>query len=188
MVGLAQVNPVVGDVDGNAARIRAIRAEATGCDLLVCGELTLAGYPPEDLVLKRLFQERIELVAHQLAADTADAGPALLVGAPWRHEGRLYNAVLLLDGGKIAAVQFKHDLPNYGVFDEKRVFAPGPLPEPVACRGARLRDHGLRGHVDAGCRRSSGALPRRNSSGAQRLAVRSGQARPTATARCRAGG
>lgn len=138
MVGLAQVNPVVGDVDGNAARIRAIRAEATGCDLLVCGELTLAGYPPEDLVLKRLFQERIELVAHQLAADTADAGPALLVGAPWRHEGRLYNAVLLLDGGKIAAVRFKHDLPNYGVFDEKRVFAPGPLPEPVACRGARL--------------------------------------------------
>ncbi len=137
-VGLAQVNPVVGDIDGNVERIRALRGAARGEDLLVFGELTLAGYPPEDLVLKRAFQERIEQAARALAADTADDGPALLIGAPWRWQGGLHNAALLLDGGDIAAVRSKHDLPNYGVFDEKRVFAAGPLPEPIEFRGARL--------------------------------------------------
>ena len=72
-------------------------------------------------------------------ADTADGGPAILIGAPWVEEGKLYNAVLLLDGGKIAGMTFKHDLPNYGVFDEKRVFAPGPLPRAVApCAACKL--------------------------------------------------
>ncbi len=137
-VGLAQVNPVVGDVEGNAERIRALRADAAGCDLLVFGELALAGYPPEDLVLKRIFQERIETAVRALAEVTSDGGPALLVGAPWRTDGRLYNAVLLLDNGKISALRFKCQLPNYGVFDEKRVFSPGPLPEPIAFRGTQL--------------------------------------------------
>src|SRR5512132_722698 len=138
VVGLAQVNPVVGDIDGNGERIRALRRVGGGEDLLVFGELTLAGYPPEDLVLKRAFQERIEAAAYMLAADTAEGGPALLIGAPWRQDVELYNAALLLDGGGIAAVRLKHDLPNYGVFDEKRVFAAGPLPDPVDFRGARL--------------------------------------------------
>jgi NAD+ synthase len=62
----------------------------------------------------------------------------MLVGAPWRDGGRLHNAALLLDGGEIRATRYKHDLPNYGVFDEKRVFAAGPLPGPMACRGVRL--------------------------------------------------
>jgi NAD+ synthase len=137
-VALAQVNPVVGDVDGNVERIRALRAGAVGYDLVVFGELALAGYPPEDLVLKRAFQDRIEQAVLVLAADTADGGPALLVGAPWRQEGSLHNAALLLDACRIAAVRLKHDLPNYGVFDEKRVFAAGPLPEPIDFRGARL--------------------------------------------------
>ena len=137
-VGLAQVNPVVGDVDGNVERIRAMRRAVGGEDLLVFGELTLAGYPPEDLVLKRAFQDRIEQAARALAADTADGGPALLIGAPWRWRGGLYNAALLLDQGDITAARLKHDLPNYGVFDEKRVFASGPLPDPVEFRGARL--------------------------------------------------
>jgi NAD+ synthase len=137
-VALAQVNPVVGDIDGNVQRIRALRAAAAGHDLVICGELALAGYPPEDLVLKRAFQERIEAAAHALAADTADGGPALLLGAPWRQDDTLYNAALLLNAGRIAAVRLKHDLPNYGVFDEKRVFAAGPLPEPIDFRGARL--------------------------------------------------
>ena len=91
-VGLAQVNPIVGDVDANVGRILALRAQAPDCDLLVFGELTLAGYPPEDLVLKRIFQERIEAAAQMLAAETSDGGPALLVGAPWRQDSRLYNA------------------------------------------------------------------------------------------------
>jgi NAD+ synthase len=137
-LAIAQVNPVVGDIDGNVDRIRALRAAGGGHDLVICGELVLAGYPPEDLVLKRAFQDRIEAAAHALASDTRDGGPALLVGAPWRQEGTLHNAALLLDGGCIAAVRLKHDLPNYGVFDEKRVFAAGPLPEPIDFRGARL--------------------------------------------------
>jgi NAD+ synthase len=137
-VALAQINPVVGDIDANLARIRALRTQASGFDLVLFGELALAGYPPEDLVLKRLFQDRIEEAARCLAEDTKDGGPAILVGAPWRQDGHLHNAVLLLDGGRIADVRFKYDLPNYGVFDEKRVFTPAPLPEPITFRSVRL--------------------------------------------------
>jgi NAD+ synthase len=139
-IALAQVNPVVGDVAGNTARIRAARGEAakTGAQLVVFGELTLSGYPPEDLVLKSAFLDAIETAVESLAADTADGGPALLVGAPWRVEGRTHNAVLLLDHGRVVATRLKHHLPNYGVFDEARVFAPGPMPGPVSFRGVRL--------------------------------------------------
>jgi NAD+ synthase len=137
-VGLAQINPTVGDVRGNVARIRSLRQSAGDLDLIVTGELSLSGYPPEDLVLKRQFQEAIETAAAELAADTADGGPALLIGAPWRLDGGVYNAALLLDGGAIAAVHCKYDLPNYGVFDEKRVFVAGPDPRPMPFRGASL--------------------------------------------------
>ncbi|MDP6574663.1 MAG: NAD+ synthase [Rhodospirillales bacterium] len=139
-IALAQINPVVGDIDGNAELVRAARREAAdgGADLVVFGELAMSGYPPEDLVLKPAFQERVEACLAGLAAETADGGPALLVGAPWRQDARLHNAALLLDGGEIAAVRLKHELPNYGVFDEKRVFTSGPLPGPVSFRGARL--------------------------------------------------
>ena len=68
----------------------------------------------------------------------------MLVTAPWREDGLLHNAVLLLDGGEIAAVRYKHELPNYGVFDEKRVFAPGPLPGPVASCPRRLQGAAIR--------------------------------------------
>jgi NAD+ synthase len=140
VLALAQLNPTVGDVDGNVARIRHARAEAAaqGAHLVASGELMAAGYPPEDLVLKPAFQRRIAEQMESLAADTVDGGPALLVGAPWLVEGALYNAALLLDSGRIAAVRLKHELPNYGVFDEKRVFAPGPSPGPLAFRGHRL--------------------------------------------------
>ncbi|TVR97223.1 MAG: NAD+ synthase [Rhodospirillales bacterium] len=137
-VALAQINPTVGDIGGNVERLRTARTAAPEADLVVSGELVLSGYPPEDLVLKRLFQERIEAAVAALADDTRNGGPALLVGAPWRQDGRLHNAALLLDGGTVAAVVLKHELPNYGVFDEVRVFTPGPLPEPVLFRGARL--------------------------------------------------
>ncbi len=108
------------------------------CDLVISGELGLSGYPPEDLVLKRAFQEQIRAAVETLALETADGGPAMLIGAPWLVDGGLYNAALLLDGGRIAAITLKHDLPNYGVFDEKRVFTGGPLPEPLVFRGASL--------------------------------------------------
>ncbi len=137
---LAQRNPTVGDITGNLAMIRESRAMAAeaGADLVVYPELVVCGYPPEDLVLKPFFQDRVEAAVRDLAEDTADGGPAMLVSAPWRREGDLYSAVMLLDGGEIAATRLKHDLPNYSVFDEKRVFKAGPLPGPMPFRGVRL--------------------------------------------------
>ncbi|AVM72730.1 NAD+ synthase [Magnetospirillum gryphiswaldense] len=139
-IAFAQINPVVGDVAGNVARIRAARAQAAadGAQLVVFPELVVSGYPPEDLVLKSAFLDAIEQAVEDLAADTADNGPAILVGAPWRVAGRLHNAALLLDHGRVAASRLKHHLPNYGVFDEARVFAPGPVPGPIQFRGVRL--------------------------------------------------
>ncbi|HEU0162777.1 MAG TPA: NAD+ synthase, partial [Rhizomicrobium sp.] len=98
----------------------------------------ITGYSPEDLVLKPALQEDARAAVEALARDTADGGPAILIGAPWREDGRLHNAVALLDGGGVVAVTRKHDLPNYGVFDEKRVFAAGPLPSPLVVRGVML--------------------------------------------------
>lgn len=138
VIGLAQVNPIVGGIAANAERVRALRTSAPGCDLVICGELVLSGYPPEDLVLKGLFLERIEEATTELAHATADGGPALMIGAPWRCPDGVANALLLLDEGAIHAIRCKHELPNYGVFDEKRVFRPGPLPEPLSFRGATL--------------------------------------------------
>src|SRR5262249_15460315 len=134
---LAQLNPTVGDIQANLARIRDARVRAAECDLLVCAELALIGYPPEDLVMRPSVIEATRRAVEALAADT-ETGPATLVTTPWREGDATYNAVILLDGGRIAAVRYKHELPNYGVFDEKRVFAPGPLPDVVEFRGVRL--------------------------------------------------
>ena len=139
-IALAQLDPKVGDVIGNVELLRKVRAEAAaqGADLVIASELVVCGYPPEDLVLRPIVQETVEREVRAFAPETADGGPAMLIGAPWVEDGRLYNAALLLDGGEIAAVRYKYDLPNYGVFDEKRVFHPGPLPGPVNFRGVRL--------------------------------------------------
>lgn len=143
-IALATLNPTVGDIKGNIAKIREARAAAAtqGADLVVGGELGVIGYPPEDLVLKPALQARARKAVEELAKDTADGGPALLVGSPWVENGLLYNSALLLQDGKIAAIRHKHDLPNYGVFDEKRIFAAGPLPGPINFRarnGAEVR-------------------------------------------------
>src|SRR5271170_4739366 len=140
VIALAQIPSIVGDIAGNLARLRQARAEAAafGADLMLAPELYLSGYPPEDLVLKAAFQEACRTACETLARETADGGPAVLVGLPWVEEGSLYNAVALLTGGRIEAVRFKVDLPNYGVFDEKRVFRPGPAPGPLSFRGVRI--------------------------------------------------
>ncbi len=139
-IAAAQLDPTVGDIGGNAARIREARARAAeaGADLLVTAELAICGYPPEDLVLKPSFQDESMAMVHNMAAETADGGPAVLVGTPWRHGDHVYNAAVLLDEGVVKAVRFKRHLPNYGVFDEERLFHAGPLPEPVDVRGLRV--------------------------------------------------
>jgi NAD+ synthase len=140
-IALAQLNPTLGDVGGNMAKIRAARrdAAAAGADLVVYSELVLNGYPPEDLMLKPAFQAEVEAAVAELARDTADGGPAMLIGASWHDGGgKPFNAALLLEGGQVVARRYKHHLPNYGVFDEIRIFQPGPLPGPVNFRGVRL--------------------------------------------------
>ncbi|MBM10442.1 MAG: NAD+ synthase [Magnetovibrio sp.] len=139
-IAIAQINTSVGSIKSNIDKIVAARAKAAlaNADLVIFGELTVAGYPPEDLVLKPAFQHAVEVAVAGLAEKTADGGPALLIGSPWCLEGHLYNAALLLDRGMISAVRTKNQLPNYGVFDEKRVFTKGPLAGPIAFRGLRL--------------------------------------------------
>ena len=136
----AQLNPVVGDIAGNLVLARAAHADATakGADLVVLSEHFILGYPAEDLVLKPAAVERSMSAIHQLARDTA-SGPAILIGAPWRDGGKLHNSALFLEGGEIRARHDKRELPNYGVFDEKRHYTPGEGPAVVVdFKGVRL--------------------------------------------------
>lgn len=139
-MALAQGNPTVGDVAKNVQMIRTAyhEAAAQGCDLLVTAELALCGYPPEDLVYRPSFIALCAEALAELAALTAAGGPALVVGAPVAEDGKVYNAAVVIDGGQVRSAVHKHHLPNYGVFDEMRVFAAGPLRGPVAVRGVRL--------------------------------------------------
>ena len=137
-IALLQLNQRVGDLAGNAAKILEWRAKAVGADLVMVPELQLTGYPLEDLVLKPEFVRRSIEAAERLADATADGGPALLFGALHVEDGLVYNAMILAEGGRIIGRTLKHELPNYGTFDEKRVFAAGPLPNPIEFRGVRI--------------------------------------------------
>ncbi|MFN7180672.1 NAD+ synthase [Hyphomonas sp.] len=128
----AQLNPVVGDIGGNLVLARAAVAEAKrqGADLAVLSEHFMLGYPAEDLVLKPSAVDLSMAAIEALARETA-GGPALVIGGPWREDGRLYNAAFFCAEGRILARHDKRELPNYGVFDEKRHYTPGEGPAVV---------------------------------------------------------
>jgi NAD+ synthase len=139
-IATAQLNPTLGDIKGNLAKAREARADAArqGADIVLFTELFISGYPPEDLVKKPAFIAACMKAADELATDTADGGPAVIIGVPVTRGDKLHNAVQVLDGGKMLAERHKIDLPNYGEFDEKRVFDAGEMPGPVSIRGVRI--------------------------------------------------
>lgn len=125
-IALSQVNPVVGDLTGNEALILAdyARAAEAGCNVVVFTELTITGYPPEDLLLKSAFVQHNRDVMHRIAAQTGAC--AAVVGFVHAEEGALYNAAAVCVNGEVVGVYKKMLLPNYAVFDEERYFMPGP--------------------------------------------------------------
>jgi NAD+ synthase len=137
-IAFAQMNQRVGDLDSNADAMLAMRRKAKGADLLLCPELQVTGYPAEDLVLKPEFVRRTHECTDRLVAATVEPGPAILIGTIIHENGVNYNAVVLADGGQVIGRTLKRELPNYGTFDEKRTFAPGPLPEPIDFKGVKL--------------------------------------------------
>ncbi|MFT6773046.1 MAG: NAD+ synthase [Paracoccaceae bacterium] len=138
-ITLGQLDPVVGDIEGNADQVRAAwrDAKAAGADMLALPEMFLAGYQPQDLILKPAFLDACDAAIARLAQDCAD-GPAIGIGAPLRDAGHIYNAWLVLDGGKVVGAARKHHLPNYGVFDERRLYASADLQGPLSVRGVRI--------------------------------------------------
>ncbi|MEW4468792.1 NAD+ synthase [Parasphingorhabdus sp. JC815] len=137
-ITLAQMTQRVGDLRGNADAMIAVYQSRPDSDLIVFPELQLIGYPPEDLVLKPAVQRRAQEELQRLAEATAGHGPAMLVGSIFREDDKLFNGIALLEEGRIKAVRYKVELPNYGTFDEKRIFSAGPLPEPVDFRGCKI--------------------------------------------------
>jgi NAD+ synthase len=137
-IALAQMNQRVGDLDGNASAMLEMRRRSKDADLLLCPEVQLIGYPPEDLVLKPEFVRRAHECTDQLVAATAEPGPAMLIGTIVNEGGQIFNAMVLAENGRVVGRTFKHELPNYGPFDEKRIFTPGPLPTPIEWRGIKL--------------------------------------------------
>jgi NAD+ synthase len=137
-IAFAQLNQVMGDLAHNAEIMLGVHADCPEADLVVFPELQLIGYPPEDLVLKRALVERAAAELDRMAQSTTRGGPAMLVGTVIAEGDKLYNAMALLDGGEIAAVTRKRELPNYGTFDEVRLFDPGPMPDPIEFRGVKL--------------------------------------------------
>ena len=129
---VAQLNPVVGDIKGNLELARGAYAEAKakGADLLVLSELFILGYPAEDLVLKPAAVELSMRAVRELARETA-GGPAVIIGSPWMDGDKRHNSAVLLADGEVAGRYDKRELPNYGVFDEKRIFDAGDGPLPV---------------------------------------------------------
>ena len=136
---LAQLNPTVGAISANAAKARAAWAAGrdAGADMVALPEMFVTGYQTQDLVRRRAFQADARAAVEALARDCAE-GPALGIGAPWVEDGKLYNAWLVLQGGRIVAKMFKHHLPNEDLFDEVRLYHSGPIAGPYRIGPLRL--------------------------------------------------
>ncbi|MBX4336280.1 NAD+ synthase [Bartonella raoultii] len=138
-IAVAQLNPIVGDIEGNfsLAAMAHEKAKKEGADLVLLTELFISAYPPEDLVLKFAFTKACEDAVKELAKITV-GGPGIVIGLSLRRNNKVYNGAMLLDEGRIIAESLKFDLPNYAEFDEKRLFSPGPRPEPILYHGVKL--------------------------------------------------
>ncbi|NHF72115.1 NAD+ synthase [Paracoccus xiamenensis] len=138
-ITLAQLNPTLGDLEGNASKARSAweKGKAAGADFVVLPEMFITGYQTQDLVLKKGFVDHAVSQVEALARECAD-GPALGIGTPWRFEGKLYNAFFVCQGGKIIARVLKHDLPHKQLFDEMRLFDEGPISGPYSINGVRI--------------------------------------------------
>ena len=139
-IGLCQINPWVGHLQHNLEKTKHHLAlcQQQGVDLVVFPECAITGYPLEDLVLNRYFLQQVEHVIHDLAAATIGSSTAILLGSPWLQADKIVNTAMLIEDGKIQHILLKHKLPNHGVFDEKRIFQPGPLPMPIVFKGLQL--------------------------------------------------
>lgn len=139
-IRLAQVNPTVGDVSGNLALCLSHwgSAAAEGIDLLVFPETVLSGYPADDLVNRPAFLDALERAVHDYAAATAHLPTDTILTTPWRIGEATFNVAILIEKGRISAIRGKHQLPNYGVFDDKRIYASHPVQPPVPWRGHQL--------------------------------------------------
>ena len=139
-ISIAQLNPLLGDLTYNMEAIDKAytRGMLDGADLVITPEMSLVGYPAEDLILKPFFIKSTRACIERLAHKTRDGGPALIVGAPWMCDDHLYNAALVLEAGAIKAIVRKTELPNYGVFDEKRVFRAAQPSDPIIIKGRSI--------------------------------------------------
>jgi NAD+ synthase len=136
-IALAQVNPVVGNVDYNLGLVKKALEECKGADIVVFPELIVSGYSPEDLILKESFVRRCIDAAKEFILSCKDM-PAFILTTPWLDGEDTYNAALFVEKDEIKSIVYKKNLPNYGVFDERRVFKAGPLPEPVEFKGRKI--------------------------------------------------
>lgn len=136
-ITLAQINPIVGNIEYNLNKIRKIRDEAPAAtNLIIFPEMALCGYPPEDLVLKPFFLARVQEALDQLARESD--GKYIALSVPQKQPGDIKSALHIVGDGQIIGTVYKRDLPNYGVFDEARIFTPGPLAEPITVHGHKL--------------------------------------------------
>ncbi|MES0863836.1 NAD+ synthase [Ruegeria sp. SCPT10] len=138
-ITLAQLNPVVGDLEGNAAKAFAAweQGREAGADMVALPEMFITGYNTQDLIMKPVFHCAAMAAVEELAKQCAE-GPALAIGGPWAEDDSLFNAYLILKGGRITSKVLKHHLPNETVFDEVRLYDSGPLGGPYSVGNSRI--------------------------------------------------